>query len=97
MAIVDRKALMEQASALRGAEPDDFVRTPYPADADSSFKVITDLDLRRDLLAARLAAMVQSPKGPLQRPYIIRLYPGGDAPLRVPANGATRPPRIAAS
>jgi len=68
------------------------VRTAYPSDLDATFfRVISDLDLRAKLIAARAAEIVQSPKGTLRCPYIVRLYPNFDAP-GLAANGAARAP-----
>ena len=95
MAISDKQRLLERALELPNAAADDFAggRTPPTGVPPEHLKVIRDTALRTRLLDARVAAGLQSPKGPQKIASIVRLYPAFDAPPRATNGRAARTAR----
>lgn len=74
---------MQRAQALPIATQRDFLEGRLPsAGSASEFRVVVDRKLRMDLLRARAAEAVQTPRGRQTIKPIIRLYTGVRPPLK---------------
>ncbi len=84
-----RRSVLERAAELPVARPTDFVSIGGSHDyhdAPSRYRVIRDSSLRAQLIGRGYAVPAQSPRGPNQKPPIIKLLP---VPTAAPATRRT--------